>query len=146
MYCPLVWHFCSKSSRNKIEKTLYRTLKLITNDYNNDYKLLRNETGNLTMKIKRLRTLVLGIFKTLNNLNPNFMKDTFNFTSYSTHRKHYIFARSPNTSNYGDRTLRAIRPHTWNSLPESFKSITSIIIFKDFVKNWFEPKCKCASR
>ena len=72
MYCPLVWHFCSKSSQNKIEKSQYRYLKLITNDYNSDYKFLLNETGNVAMTIKNL---ALEIFKTLNNLSPNFMED-----------------------------------------------------------------------
>ena len=30
MYCPLTWHFCSKSSQNKIEKIQYRSLKMLT--------------------------------------------------------------------------------------------------------------------
>ena len=69
------------------------------------------------MEIKRLRTLTLETFKTLNNLNPE--------------RKHDIFVHSRNTSNYGDRSLRALGTHTWNSLPENIKSTTS----KDFIKN-----------
>ena len=63
MYYPLAWHFCSKSSQIKKEKNQHRSLKLITNDYNSDYKFLPNETGNLTMEIKRLRTLALEILK-----------------------------------------------------------------------------------
>ena len=70
------------------------------------------------------------------------MKDIFNFSPYSTHRKHDIFVHSRNTSNYGDRSLRALGPHTWNPLPENIKSTTSLIIFKDFIKNWFGAKCK----
>ena len=100
MYCPLAWHFCSKSSQNKIGQ--YRSFKSITNTYHGDYKFLLNETGNSTKEIKRLRTLALEIFKNLSNLNPNFMKDIFNFSPYSTHRKHDIFVHSRNTSNYGD--------------------------------------------
>ena len=132
MYCPLAWHFCSKSSQNKIGQ--YRSLKLITNTYHSDYKFLLNETSNSTKEIKRLRTLALEIFKTLSNLNPNFMKGIFNFSPYSTHRKHDIFVHSRNTSNYGDRSLRDLGTHTWNSLPENIKSTTSIIIFKDIIK------------
>ena len=108
MYCPLAWHFCSKLSQNKIEKFQYRSLKLITNDQNSDYKFLLNKTGISTIEIKRLRNLAFEIFKTLNNLNPYFMKDIFKFSPYSTHRKHDIFVHSQNTSNYGDRSLRAL--------------------------------------
>ena len=77
MYCPLACHFCSKSFQNKIKQIQYRSLKLITNDYNSDYKFLPNETGNSAMEIKRLRTHAFEIFKTLNSLNPTFMKDIF---------------------------------------------------------------------
>ena len=63
------------------------------------------------MEIKRLRTLALEIFKTLNNLNPSFMKYMFNFSPYSTHRKHDTFVPTRNTSNYGDRSLTALLDH-----------------------------------
>ena len=52
----------------------------MTINYNSDYKFLLNETGDSTMEIKRLGTLALEICKTLNNLNPNFMKDIFNIS------------------------------------------------------------------
>ena len=143
MYCPLACHFCSKSFQNKIKQIQYRSLKLITNDYNSDYKFLPNETGNSAMEIKRLRTHAFEIFKTLNSLNPTFMKDIFNFSPYRTHRKHDIFPHSRDTSNYGGRSLRALGPQTWNFLPENIKSTTSMIIFKDFIKDWLGSKCKC---
>ena len=54
------------------------------------------------------------------------MKDIFNFSSYRTHRKHNIFVHFRNTSNYGDRNLRALGPHTWKYLQENIKSTTSI--------------------
>ena len=70
MYCPLAWYFYSKLSQNKIEKSQYRSLKLITNDYNRDYKFLLSEAGNSTMETKTLRTIALEMFKTLNSLKP----------------------------------------------------------------------------
>ena len=85
------------------------------------------------MEIMKLRSLALEIFKTLNNLNSNFMKDIFNCSPYRTHRKHDIFAHGQNTSNYGDRILRALGKHTWNSVTENDKSTTSIIKIKDFI-------------
>ena len=42
------------------------------------------------MEKKRLRTLALEIFKTLNNLKPNFMKEIFYTFLYNTHRRHGI--------------------------------------------------------
>ena len=38
------------------------------------------------MEIKRLRTLALEVFKTLNIMNPEYMKEIFHKTAFSTHR------------------------------------------------------------
>ena len=43
------------------------------------------------MEIRRLRTLALEIFKTVINLNPDFMKDIFYYSPYNTHGKYEIF-------------------------------------------------------
>ena len=143
IYCPLTWHFCSKLSQNKIEKIQYRSLKMLTNDYNSDYKDLLEITKTSTMEIKRLRTLALEVFKTVNNLNPDFMKDIFYLSPYQTHKKYDIFVHSRNTASFGDKSLRALGPHVWNSLPENIKSTDTISVFKNFIKNWYGPKCKC---
>ena len=80
-------HFCLKLYQNMIEKIQYRCLQLLTNDFDSDYKLLLEKTKTPTMETKRIRTIALEIFKTLNDLNPNFMKDIFNFSPHFTHKK-----------------------------------------------------------
>ena len=52
MYCLLAWHFCPKSSQNKIEKIQHRCLQLLTNDYDSDYKQLLEKTENLQWKLE----------------------------------------------------------------------------------------------
>ena len=99
MYCPLAWHFCLKLSQNMIEKIQYRCLQLLTNDFDSDYKLLLEKTKTPTMETKRIRTIALEIFKTLNDLNPNFMKDIFNFSPHFTHKKTQYFCTSSPYSN-----------------------------------------------
>ena len=39
-YCPLVWHFCSKKSLNKIETIQHRALQVLHNDNDSDYNTL----------------------------------------------------------------------------------------------------------
>ena len=143
MHCPLAWHFCPKSSQNKIEKIQHSCLQLLTNDYDSDYKQLLEKTEKPTMEIRRLHTLALEIFKTLNDLNPTFMKNIFNFSPQCTHKKHDIFVHRRKTANYGDKSLKSVGPHIWNSLPDEIKATTSLSIFKKFIKNWFGQKCKC---
>ena len=62
-YCPLVWHFCSCKSSQKIEKIQLRCLRIIYNDYSSDYQTLLNLSQKPSMEIKRLRNLALEIFK-----------------------------------------------------------------------------------
>ena len=75
-YCPLVLHCLCKSSR-KIEILHKRYRHFISNDYvnNNESLLMKNKTVN--MEIKRLQVLAAEIFKTVNNMNPSYMKDVF---------------------------------------------------------------------
>ena len=40
------------------------------------------------METKIIGTIVSEIFKTLNNLNPVFMKDIFHYSTNVTHKKH----------------------------------------------------------
>ena len=113
------------------------------NDYESDYKTLLDKADKPTMETKRLRILALEIFKTLNDLNPSFMKEIWHFSVDKTHRKNNLFVHTRNTSNHGDKSLKILGPHMWNSLPESIKSEKSLQIFKSYIKNWYGPNCKC---
>ena len=75
-YCPLVW-YCSKNSQNKIENIRKRALGFLLNDYESDYKTLLKNCNTFATDIRRLRTLALETFETLNDLNPASMKNIF---------------------------------------------------------------------
>ena len=47
------------------------------NHYDSDYETLLKITGTSTMQIKKVNQLAIEIFKTINNLNPDFMKNIF---------------------------------------------------------------------
>ena len=76
-YCPLVWHFSTCESIRKIEKIQKRQLRIVLDDYDSDYDVLLRKSKKVTMEIKRLRVLAIEIFKTVNNRNPNYMKEVF---------------------------------------------------------------------
>ena len=89
-YCPLVWHFRSKNSLNKIGNIRKRALRFLLNDYENDYKILLKKCNKCTMEVRRLRTLALETFKTLSDLNPAFMKNLFAKRVVSKRRKNNL--------------------------------------------------------
>ena len=139
---PLVWHFCSSKSLKKIEKIQKQTLRKLYNDSTIDYNQLLKKYSKASMEVKHLRTLALEIFKTLNNLNPEYMKEIFYKTTNLTHRPFNIKVNQNNTTKYGNKSLRSLGPHIWNSLPKQIKEETDNK-FKIYIDKWFRAKCKC---
>ena len=117
-YCPLVWHFISVSSTNKIESTQKRALRLLYNDYAITYDSLLAKANKPSMEIKRYGILALGIFKTLNDINPTYMQDLFYLRSSFARRSNNIAVARTNTNTYGTKSLRSLGLQIWNSLPE----------------------------
>ena len=76
-YCPLVWMLSHKKSLDKIESLHKRALRFLLNDYVSSYEQLLEKSGKCHMNIRRLRFLCIEMYKTLNNLNPSFMKKIF---------------------------------------------------------------------
>ena len=85
------------------------------------------------METKRLCTMVYEIFKTLNNLNPVFMKDIFHYSPNVTRKKHNLYIHTQNITKFGNRSSRAFGANIWNTLPKScsmpdyIKSTTSLL-------------------
>ena len=76
-YCPLVWMFSNVVSLKKIENLQKRTLRVLYKSCNTPHEDLLLKSGFLSVWVKRVRTLYVEIFKTLNNLNSSFMKEIF---------------------------------------------------------------------
>ena len=50
-------------------------MRIVLDDYESDYNIQLRKRGKVIMKIKRLGVLANEVFITVNNLNPNYMKD-----------------------------------------------------------------------
>ena len=95
------------------------------------------------MEIKRLRILANEIFKTLNDINLNYMKEIFYLFPHETDKKYNLFVHSRNKTKYGNHSLRVLGPHIWNSLPEEIKKLSLLNAFKNYIKGWYGQKSKC---
>ena len=55
-----------------------------------------------------------------------------------------LLVKSHKTAVFGDKSLKTLGPHTWNSLPGMIKlKTTNLVDFKNSIKKWFGPKCMC---
>ena len=76
-YCPLVWMFSSAKSLNKVESLQKRALRFLYEDYVSSYEELLQKAGKEAMKVNRLRSLCIEIYKLFNNINPTYMNEIF---------------------------------------------------------------------
>ena len=79
-YCPLIWMFCNKTSNNQIDKIHKRSLRLVyeMQDANFEDLLLKDDSWNIHES--KIHTLVIEIYKSINNLSPPIMKKKFFLT------------------------------------------------------------------
>ena len=89
--------------------------------------------------VKRLRTLCVEIFKTLNNLNSSFMKEIFSLgqTERPVWEKHKLNLDIPsyNQVTIGRKTFTFFGPKTWNTVLYHIKSAESLASFKTMFWN-----------
>ena len=95
------------------------------------------------MEIKCLRCLAVGIFKTVNNLIPYYMKEILSKTTNLRHRPLDMKFNQNNTTKYGNNSLLSLGPHIWNSLPSEIKKEAEYEKIKNCMNEWFGLKCKC---
>ena len=134
-YCPLIWHFSSAKSINKVELIQNRALNFL--DHNTNIESFFTP-GKSTMQVKRLRILAVEIFKTLHNLNPSYMKGIFKKPSNRTSARFEFNIQSQrfNQVKFGRNSLRVLGPILWNSLPNNVKSIQNLKDFKIAINSW----------
>ena len=74
---------------NLINRIHERDLRIAYNDYTSDFDNLLSRDDAVTIHQRNIQALAIEIHKTLNNLNPIFMKEIFSLNEhkYSTRRQ-----------------------------------------------------------
>ena len=98
-----------------------QALRILYNDFSSDFESILNKSGKSTMEVRRLRTLALEVFKAINNMKPEYMKEILHKTAFTTHRPINLEFNENHTIKYGNKSLRCLCPHIWNSLPNQIK-------------------------
>ena len=103
----LVWYFSTAKQLQKIEKIQAGALRFI-HDYESSYDDLRIKSETVTMEVKRMRSLCIEIYKTLNDLNQQYMNKIFalNISLYSSRRPYNLRVPRINKYNFGLRSIR----------------------------------------
>ena len=146
-YAPLLWMFCRKTLYSKIEKIHHKTLKVIYESNDTDDNLLL-QSNTVSVHQRYLRFLVTEIYKSISQLNPEFM------WSYFTHKNMpYNFRKSPflglpkaHSFYYSKNVVHFCGSLIWNNLPAVVKSNESLFEFKNKIKSIGDIDCACLIR
>ena len=99
------------------------------------------------MNVRRLRTLCVEIYKTLNDLNPSFMNNIFklkiNGREVRDKYKWNLDIDKWNQKSFGYKNRKVLGPKIWNKLSYHVKSSENLDTFKNLLENRDGNLCKC---
>ena len=143
-YAPLVWTFYRKKQYLKIQKIHHKALKVVYNSNKNYNELLR-DNNEFSIHQRHLRAFICEVFRSLNNLNPEFMWLYFVFKNITYNIRNGPLLRLPSakSTSKGINSVLFRACLLWNSLPQSVKYSESIAELKTKMKNLGNIDCSC---
>ena len=143
-YAPLVWMFCRKKQNLKIQKIHHKALKVVYNS-NKSYNELLRDNNKVSICQSHLRALICEVFRSLNNLNPEFMWLYFVFKSitYNIRKGPLLILPAARLTSNGINLVLFRARLLWNSLPQSIKYSESIAELKTNIKDLGNIDCSC---
>ena len=133
-YASVIWMFCRKKDYLKIEKIQYKALKIIYNS-SESYEELLARSNEVSIHQKHLRALATEIYKSLADINPDFMKPYFIIKEmpYNLRNGCALKLPSANSTYHGINSV-ILACLLWNQLPLSRKQSQSLLEFKSKMK------------
>ena len=126
-YCLFLVH------TSLLEKLKTFIVSVELDGYNNDYEALIKKDGTFTMKIERLRVLATEILKTINYINPSYMKNIFISKANVKVHQNDIEVRYHKTTSYGDESLNILSPKKRNHHPSNIQFETFLTKFRNML-------------
>ena len=135
-HCPLIWMFCNKTSNNQINKIHKRSLRLIYEMQDANFEDLLLKDNSWSVHESNIHTLLIEIYKSINNLSPPIMKDFFDLknTRYDLQSKQLLKLPETSTSRYGTPALCFKGSLIWNTVPNNLKTLTILRISRNTLK------------
>ena len=98
--------FCHKQDYLKIEKIQYKALKIVYNS-NESYEELLLRNNEVSIHQKQLRILATEVFKSLADINPDFMKSYFTIKEipYCLQNGYFLKIPSTRSKRYGTNSI-----------------------------------------
>ena len=138
--------FTNKSSLNKLENIQKRALRFVCNDFVSNYSELLEKCGSQGVKFMTLRCMAIEVYKCVNNMNPQYLNEMFTLKKcpYDLRDNSLLERPAARLTNYGLKSFKSYGAKIWNLLPATYKMGVSFDTFKNMIKTWSGPTCKCS--
>ena len=143
-FCPIIWHFCSQTNTEKLEKLQYRALRIVYNDYPFSYEDLLHRVNTTTLHLGRMQSIAIETFKCLNGIAPEHLRDLVKLKDNRYNFRYENMLQQSELAGTG-RTVFVLR------LPECGKAFqmrsdvqNNFKEFKRLVHTWTGPGCTCS--
>ena len=109
------------------------------------FRSLLIKDNSWTIHESNIHTLLIEIYKSLNNISPIIMQDFFDLkvTPYSLRNNNLLKLSKTNTLRFGSQALCSKGSLIWNTVPNKYKIKTSLGEFKQHIKTWKPTTCTC---
>ena len=143
-YCPIVWMYCQRKSNNLINRIHERALRIAYNDYTSDFNHLLEKDDSVTIHHKNIQALAIEIYKTMNDLNPVFMKEIFSLKphNYPLRTQNLVYP-NPRTVSYGLESFGYKASQIWKNIPIEIQKSEDISAVKSYISKHYKDLCKC---
>ncbi len=137
LYCPVVWHMCSKSDTKMVDKVQERALCFTYRKFESDYKSLLNLAERSSFYMDRLRTIITEVHQAIIGMSPECLQDWFvikanvHYLRNNNKMKLYKFK----TMTYGKHSIIYVAGIRWNSINVDIKNTDNVNVFKTKIRN-----------
>ena len=131
----------------KINKIHWRTLRVVYDDYKRTYEELLASHNDISIHEKHLKHLAIEVYKSLANLNPEFMWLFFKNKPipYNLRNGNVCILPPAQSSHYGINLVKFRGNLVWNNLPISVKKSVSVKEFKQKLNHVQKIHCSCVA-
>ena len=112
--------FAGKLLIPRVQKINFRSLQVVYNIYGTTYDELLSMNSDVLTHQRHLRFLITGVFKSVNNLNPHFMRDYFRtiFFPYDLRKGNTLHLPPAHSIRHGINLPLFRGSLLWNNLPK----------------------------
>ena len=144
-YCPLIWTFCGKTAKDRINRVQKRVLRILLHDHESTLEALLAKNDEIDILTQNLRVLMIEIYETLNNTTPPIMQKYFirKDVNYDLRTRDLLQIPAAKSITFGIDSIKFRGSLLWNSTPDVIKRASSAAFCRKGMPNWNGEECNC---